>query len=251
MNRNDQKWFLSRMKQAIQHYEMIQNNDHVAVALSGGKDSLVLLSILRELQLHSHLHFQLSAVHVDCGWPGQQIAPLEQVCSTLGVPFYTEPSCIAQAVVPNGTPVNNPCALCSRLRRGALLQWAESHQCNRIALGHHLDDFVETLFLNLLHGGMYEVYAPRIDYADRGISIIRPMVYVEEQTCIRLAERFSLHPVKNPCPVDHQTQRQTVKQLLATLRLTYPDLNRKLLHALEHTQPEQLWSVYRKTLGIE
>lgn len=251
MDRNDQKWFLSGVKQAIQRYDMIQNGDHVAVALSGGKDSLVLLFILRELQQHSHLHFQLSAVHVDCGWPGQQINPLKDVCTALDVPFYTEPSCIAQAVAPHGTPIDNPCALCSRLRRGALLHWAESHHCNRIALGHHLDDFVETLFLNLLHGGTYEVYAPRIDYADRGISIIRPMVYVEEQTCIRLTERFALHPLKNLCPVDHQTQRQSIKELLGTIRLAYPDLNRKMLHALEHAQPEQLWSVYRKTLGIE
>ena len=142
--------------------------------------------------------------------------------------------------------IANPCALCSRLRRGALLQWAQRHHCNKLALGHHLDDFVETWFLNLLHGGQYQVFAPHIFYEDRQISIIRPLVYLEEQTCSRIAQHYHLQPIVNRCPVDHQTQRQTVKELLQTIRLQYPDLNQKVLHALEHTQPEQLWSVYGK-----
>ena len=249
MNKNDRKWFLTKVKQAIARYQMIQTGDHVAVALSGGKDSLVLLWLLQELQQHSHLSFQLSAVHVDCGWPQQDLTEIKKICSMLSIPLYFEKSCIAEAIFPSGNLIDNPCALCSRLRRGALLHWAREHRCNRIALGHHLDDFVETLFLNLLHGGQFQVFAPRIDYEDRQIALIRPLVYLDEKTCIQLAQRYSLHPVANACPVNHQTQRQAVKQLLATMRLQYPDLNRKVLHALEHQSPQQLWSVYSQISG--
>ena len=244
MNKNDHKWFLSKVKQAIRQYHMIEPHDHVAVALSGGKDSLVLLWILHQLQQHSHLTFTLSAVFIDSGWPQQDTSFMEEVCALWSIPLFFEKSCIAEAISPNGELIDNPCALCSRLRRGALLQWAEQHHCSKIALGHHLDDVVETLFLNLLHGGRYEVFMPRIDYTDRHISIIRPLVYLEEQTCQQLAQQENLRPMQNNCPVNHQTQRQTIKQLLAAMRLQYPDLNRKILYALEHTQPEQLWSFY-------
>ena len=241
MNKNDQKWFLSKVKQAIRQYNMIEPDDCVAVALSGGKDSLVLLWILHQLQQRSHLTFTLSAVHIDCGWPEQDISFMENLCSMLSIPLSFEKSCIAQAISPDGQLIDNPCGLCSRLRRGALLQWAEQNGCNKIALGHHLDDVVETLFLNLLHGGRYEVFAPRIDYEDRQISIIRPLVYLDEQTCIQLASREELEPMKNTCPVNHQTQRQTIKELLNTMRQQYPELNRKVLHSLEHAQAEHLW----------
>lgn len=246
MNKNEQKWFYTKVKRAIRQYEMIQTNDHVAVALSGGKDSLVLLYLLHQLQQHSHLQFQLSAVHVDCGWPEQDFYSLKMLCSKLSIPLFFEKSCIAQAIFPDGELIANPCSLCSRLRRGALLQWAERNQFHKLALGHHRDDFIETWFLNLLHGGQYQVFAPYITYEDRQIAIIRPLVYLDEQTCIQLAQRFQLQPCANFCPVNHQTQRQAIKDLLHTMRLQYPDLNQKILHALEHTQPEQLWSVYLK-----
>ncbi len=244
-HKNDSKWFLSKVKQAIRQYNLIEPGDHVAVALSGGKDSLVLLWILHQLQQRSHLQFTLSAVHIQSDWPDQPEADthfMTKLCSMLSIPLSFEKSFLAQAISPNGILIDNPCSLCSRLRRGALLRWAEKNQCNKIALGHHLDDVVETWFLNLLHGGRFEVFAPRIDYDDRGISIIRPLVYLEEETCVRIADREQMEPMKNPCPVDHHTQRQAIKQLLATMRQQYPDINRKVLHALEHTTADQLWS---------
>lgn len=244
MNKNDQKWFLSKVKQAIRQYQMIAPNDHVAVAVSGGKDSLVLLWILHQLQQYSHLTFTMSAVFIDAGWSEQDPSFLSELCSDLSIPLFFEKSCIAEAICPQGNVIPNPCALCSRLRRGALLQWAERNHCQKIALGHHLDDVVETLFLNLLQGGRYEVFMPRIDYADRKISMIRPLVYLDEQTCQQLALREGFRPMANPCPVNHHTQRQTVKQMLAVMRKQYPDLNQKILHTLEHTKPEQLWSFY-------
>ncbi len=243
-SKNDNKWFLSKVKQAIKQYNMIESGDHVAVALSGGKDSLVLLWILQQLQQRSHLQFTLSAVHIDSGWPHQDTSYITKLCSKWSIPLFIEKSCIAQAISPNGILIDNPCALCSRLRRGALLQWAEQNKCNKIALGHHLDDVVETLFLNLLHGGRYQVFAPSINYDDRGIAIIRPLVYLDEETCVRLADREQMEPMKNTCPVDHHTQRQTIKQMLAAMRQTYPDMNRKVLHALEHTTADQLWNSY-------
>lgn len=245
MNKNEQKWFYTKVKRAIRQYEMIQNNDHVAVALSGGKDSLVLLYLLHQLQQHSHLQFQLSAVHVDCGWPEQGFLFLKMLALNCLFHFFLK-TCIAQAIFPDGELIANPCSLCSRLRRGALLQWAERNQCHKLALGHHRDDFIETWFLNLLHGGQYKFLHPYITYEDRQIAIIRPLVYLDEQTCMQLAQRFQLQPCANFCPVNHQTQRQAIKDLLHTMRLQYPDLNQKILHALEHTQPEQLWSVYLK-----
>ncbi|MBR4944810.1 MAG: tRNA lysidine(34) synthetase TilS [Peptococcaceae bacterium] len=242
MNRNDHKWFLSKVKQAVKQYNMIEPGDRVAVALSGGKDSLVLLWILHQLQQKSHLDFELCAVHIDCGWPDQNTQYMQKLCSILSIPLSFENSFIAQAISPDGNLIDNPCALCSRLRRGALLQWAEKNGCRKIALGHHLDDVVETVFMNLLHGGRYEVFSPRIDYEDRGISIIRPLVYLDEQTCIRIAEREALEPMKNTCPVNHQTQRQSIKDLLHMMRQQYPDINRKVLHSLEHARADQLWN---------
>lgn len=241
--KSDAKWFLSNVKRAIQRYAMIQPDERVAVALSGGKDSMVLLYLLHYLQQYSHLNFHLCAVHIDCGW-AQPKAPLRQLCSQLSIPLSFENSCIAQAIFPERKPISNPCALCSRLRRGALVQWAAQNQCTKLALGHQRDDFVETAFLNLLEGGRYQAFAPRIDYADRGVSIIRPLLYLSEITCAQLAQRFQLPVVENPCPVNHHTQRQKIKQLLAQMRLLYPDLDQKVLHALEHDTAEQLWNSY-------
>lgn len=230
MNKNYNKWFLTKVKQAIKDFHMIKKEDKVAVGLSGGKDSLSLLFILSLLQKYSHLEFQLAAITLNMGWDMDTI-PLKAFCDHLEVPFYEEPTEIAQIVF-DERKEKNPCALCGKLRRGALVNTAKKLGFNKVALGHHGDDAIETLLLNSTLGGNLSSFTPLINYLDSGITIIRPLIYLRERTIISLtqAEQFPVQP--SPCPLDKHTKRQEMKDLVTEIENRISGSGNNLLVAL-------------------
>lgn len=213
----------------------------MAVAVSGGKDSSALLYILDHLSNYSHLKFTLSAIHIEMGWENFSLAPLKEFCALHKIPFISETTQTVARIMPEGQLLANPCALCSRIRRGALVSSAIKIGANKIALGHHRDDFVETAFLNLLHGGKFHAFPPLTHYAKQDLHIIRPFVYLDEATIKAICRKFDLPIIPNPCPYESTSKRQGTKVLLEQMRVTSPNLNALVIHSLESLTQEDLW----------
>lgn len=230
MRKSDSGWFLTPVKQTIKRFNMIEEEDVVAVGLSGGKDSSALLYILKIFQKHAPFDFTLHAIHVDLGWD-VDTSPLYRLAERLEVPLLVEKTLIS-TIVFERRKEKNPCALCANLRRGAFHQAALRLGANKVALGHHLDDAVETFFMNLIFIGQMNTFEPTV-YLDRtGLTQVRPLVEVPEKTLASLARREEWPIMENPCPVNDKTWRQEMSDLVEQLASRYPDFRQKCRNAL-------------------
>ncbi|MGB9662041.1 MAG: tRNA lysidine(34) synthetase [Moorellaceae bacterium] len=225
------KWFLTPVKRAILKYDMISPGDRIAVGTSGGKDSSALLYILWLLKNYSSLEFDFQAVFLDLGWKVDP-EPVASFCRELDIPFHAESTAIG-AIVFQYRRETNPCALCSHLRRGALNEAALRLGCNKVALGHHLDDALETFLLNWFYNGRFSTFLPVTYLTRRGIKVIRPLIYLPEATVAGLARVENLPTLPNPCPAAGQTKRHEVKAVVKFLAERYPYLRQRFLAALE------------------
>jgi len=230
LRRSDGKWFLTRVKRTIYHYRMISGDDSVAVGISGGKDSAALLFILSLFRRHAPFDFNMHAVYVDLGWPAD-LDPLNRLTDKLGINLHVEKTAIARVVFERRKE-KNPCALCANMRRGALHQAALKLGCNKVALGHHLDDAVQTFMLNLIYTGHMDTFKP-LTYLDRtDLYLVRPLIQLPESILATIVERERLPLFKNPCPVSGKTKRKEMEELLNELSGRYPDLREKWRSAL-------------------
>ena len=222
---------------------MIQPGDRVAVGVSGGKDSLVLLCALARLRTFYPIPFEVEAITLDMGFPGCDFSGIQALCDRLEVPYTVIQTDIAPVIF-DIRKEDNPCSLCAKMRRGALHDAALQKNCRTVALGHHFDDTVETFFLSLFYEGRINCYSP-VTYLDRkGITLIRPMLYMKEQEIIRLKNKNELPVVHNPCTADGYTKRQYIKEMLAKLEGENPGLRDRLFGAVQRSalpgwQPER------------
>ena len=224
--------FTSLVRKAVDEYRMIERGDRVAVGVSGGKDSLVLLCALKYLQGYYPKCFELEAITIELGFEGMDFSGPAELCRRLGVP-YTRVKTDIKEIVFDVRQEDNPCSLCSKMRRGALNDTLRAHGCNKLALGHHFDDAVETFMLSLLFEGRISCFKP-VTYMSRAdVWQIRPMVYAGEQRIANLARELNLPVVHNPCPEDEGSSRYEIKQLLRTLSETYPDLRSKVFGSMQ------------------
>lgn len=226
---------------AIADYRMIEAGDKVMVCLSGGKDSYTLLDMLLSLQRSAPVEFELLAVNLDQKQPGFPEHVLPDYLRRLGVPFHVieqDTYSVVKRVIPEGKTM---CGLCSRLRRGALYRHAAEHGCTKVALGHHRDDIVETLFLNLFHGGRLKAMAPKLRSEDGRHIVIRPLAYVAERDIERYARgrRFPLIPC-TLCGSNENAQRRQVKQMLADWERAHPGRTESIFSALRSVEPATL-----------
>lgn len=227
---------LSLTRRCVEDYEMIAPGDRIAVGVSGGKDSLTLLVALAKLRTFYPIPFTVEAFTLDMGAadgrPPMDFSPLADLCRELDVPFTLLHSEI-QHIIFDLRKEKNPCAMCAKMRRGALHQAMQERGITKIALGHHYDDAVETLLMNLLFEGRIGCFQP-VTYLDRtGITQIRPLLYCKEEDIRRMAARLRLPVVQNTCPMDGHSRRQEVKELIAGLEGRYPDLKKKLFGAVQ------------------
>ena len=222
---------LSYVRRCVEDYDMIHSGDRLAVGVSGGKDSLVLLAALAKLREFYPQPFSVEAITLDMG-TGMDFAPVEAYCRKIGVPYTVIGTEIAHIIF-DVRKEKNPCSMCAKMRRGALHNAMLERDIRKIALGHHFDDAVETFFLSLFYEGRLSCFQP-VTYLDRtGITQIRPLLYCGEGMLRNAAERNHLPVVFNPCPADGNTKRQEVKELIKSLDKQYPGLKSRVFGAMQ------------------
>lgn len=220
------------VRRCVEDYHMIEPGDKIAVGVSGGKDSLTLLTLLAGLREYHSSPFTLEAITIDMGLSGMDFSPVAELCRRLEVPYTTIHTEIGPIIF-DYRHEKNPCSMCAKMRRGALNQALLDRGCNKVALGHHYDDAVETFLMSLLFEGRISCFQP-VTYLDKtGITQIRPMLYLSEKTIGHFADRMNLPVVHNVCPADKYTKRQEVKDLIYTLSATYPDLKDRIFGAMQ------------------
>ncbi len=223
---------LSHLRRCVDEYRMIQAGDRIAVGVSGGKDSLVLLRTLAELRRFYPVPFEVVAITLDMGYEGADFSPIAKLCEEIGVEYIVKPTNIKEVVFDIRNE-KNPCALCAKLRRGSLNDAAKEYGCNKVALGHHFDDAVETFMLSLFYEGRLSCFLP-VTYLDRtDLYVIRPMLYMTEREVINFANRQQLPICKSGCPVDKETKREDIKNLIRSLEHDYHDLRQHIFGAMQ------------------
>lgn len=225
---------MSRMRAAIEKYEMIEDGDKIAVGLSGGKDSVALLAALAEMRRFYHKQFEVVAITVDMRFDNTDtdFSVLEDFCKRIDVPFVVKRTELAEIIF-NIRKESNPCSLCAKMRRGILHDVAIENGCNKVALGHHMDDAVETFFMNLLKGGNISSFFPVTYMSRKDIYIIRPMVLASESLVAGAVKHKNLPVVKSKCPMDKTSEREKTKELVKMLNKEYPQLREKVIGALQ------------------
>lgn len=232
---------MSPIRRAIDDYMMIEDGDKIAVGLSGGKDSITLLSGLAGLRRFYPKKFDLVAIRIDTGlaFDETECENLKNYVEELGVEYIVEKTEIA-SVVFDVRKEENPCSLCANMRRGALNSAAKNAGCNKVALGHHADDLIETFFLSMMYEGRLSTFHPITNLSRMDLSVIRPMIYMRERDVASFAKGKPI--LHNPCPADKHTKREYVKNLLKDIRQEIPFVNDNVLNALTHEERTNLFS---------
>lgn len=231
---------LSRVRLAVEKYDMIEEGDRIAVGVSGGKDSLTLLCALAQLSSFLPRHYKITAIMVDMGFdvctshpaPVSEHEGIRQLCDELGVDFFVKRTELAKIIF-DTRKESNPCSLCSRMRRGILHDTAKELGCNKIALGHHFDDVVETFMLNLFFEGRVGSFSPVTLLSRKELYVIRPLVLTEERMIKSFAKKTELPVEKSPCPEDRNTEREYMKEYLHSFDRRHRGLYRRIFGALE------------------
>ena len=238
---------LSLVRRCVEDYDMIHPGDRVAVGVSGGKDSLMLLCALAKLREFYPVPFEVEALTLDMGHadgrPGMDFSPVREFCRELNVP-YTIINSEIHHVIFDLRKEKNPCSMCAKMRRGALNDAIRELGFNKVALGHHFDDAVETFLMSLFYEGRIGCFEPVTYLSRSGVTQIRPMLYIGEKAIEHFAQAQQLPVVRNVCPADKHTKRQEIKELIASLQTQYPDIKTRIFGAMQR-YPLSQWSVQK------
>ena len=228
---NEMKRMLSFVRRAVDDYSMIEDGDRIAVGISGGKDSLTLLSVLAAMRRFYPKKYELVAITVNMGFEGSDFTPVKEFCDSLGVEYKVVNTDIAKIIF-DIRKESNPCSLCAKMRRGSLHLAATEAGCNKVALGHHYDDAVETFMMNLFFEGRLGCFSPLTYLSNRRINLIRPMIYAQEKDVAYFARRQNLPIIKSLCPEDHATERENMKNFLAGLEKENKGIKHRIFGAM-------------------
>lgn len=224
---------LSYVRRAIDDYHMIYEGDKIAVGISGGKDSLTLLYALNGLKRFYPKKFDIHAVTVDLGFKNLNLDKIKALCEELGVEYTIVKTDIAKIVFEDRKE-SNPCSLCAKMRKGALNDAIKAAGCNKVAYAHHKDDVVETMLMSLIFEGRFHTFSP-VTYLDRtDLTVIRPLMYMNEADVIGFVNKYNVPVVKSPCPADGNTKREYVKSLLRNLNLENPGVKERMFTAIQN-----------------
>lgn len=230
---------LGCIRKADADFGLIGDGDRIAVGVSGGKDSLLLLHALSLYRKFSHKNFSITAVTVSLGLEPFDLSPVRSLCNDLDVPFVVKDTQIGEIIF-DYRKEKNPCALCAKMRRAVLADTCRELGCGKLALGHHREDVIVTLMMSLLNEGRFHTFHPKTYMSRTGITVIRPLVYLPESHVIHMSKVLDLPVVKSPCPADGSTNRENMADLLRSLKQLYPDAPDRILHALRQDHYD-LW----------
>jgi tRNA 2-thiocytidine biosynthesis protein TtcA len=231
------KLFLNDIRNAVEKYNMIENGDRILVGLSGGKDSIFLLYSLILLKENSYLNFDIIGCHIDIGI-NLDMKGVELFVKNQDIPYIYEDINIKNKIFDQE---KSPCYLCSKMKRGAMARIAKENKINKIAFGHHKTDVVTTLLLNLIYTGKLETFKPNSYNKKQNLNLIRPLIYIEEETIKKIVEDESLPLCKGICPQDKKNKRSEIETLLNTIKETYSDFEDKTIKAIENFDEDFLW----------
>lgn len=232
----------SFVRKAVDDYHMIEENDKIAIGISGGKDSLTLLYALSGLRRFYPKHFDIHAVTVDLGFNNLNLDEIKTLCNELEVEYTIVKTDIAQIIFEERKE-SNPCSLCAKMRKGALNTAIKEAGCNKVAYAHHKDDVVETMLMSLIFEGRFHTFSP-VTYLDRmDLTVIRPLMYMNEADVIGFVNKYNVPVVKSPCPADGNTKREYVKNLLRDINLETPRVKARMFTAIQNGNLKG-WSEY-------
>lgn len=227
--------FEGMVQKAIFDFNMISEGDRLAVGISGGKDSLAILFALSKIQKYSPVSFSLTAITLDLGIGNADFSSIVDLCESLDIPYHIEDTKIGEIVF-NVRKEESPCSLCANLRRGALNNKAVQTGCNKVVLGHHRDDAVETMMMSLLYEGRFHSFSPVTYLSRKNIHVLRPLVYVKEKDVIEYCKTNNLIAVKSPCPATGTTNRENVKKIIADFEKENPAIRELLFTAVKRSK---------------
>ena len=223
---------MSLTRKAVDDYHMIKEGDKIAIGISGGKDSLTLLHALNGLKRFYPNQFDIVAITVDLGFKNIDFERIKAMVDEMNIDYHIVSTDIAQIIFEDRKE-SNPCSLCAKMRKGALNQLAKELGCNKIAYAHHKDDIVETMMMSLIYEGRIHTFSP-ITYLDRmDLTVIRPMMYMNEADVIGFVNKYELPVLKSACPVDGYTKREYVKDLLKTINTDTPGVKDRMFSAIQ------------------
>lgn len=234
------KQVLGRLRKAVNDYEMINEGDKIVVGVSGGKDSMTLLYALSLYRRFSPEKFELTAVTLSMGYKNFDTKTIQDFCKKIDVPYNIIQTDIAKIVF-DVRKESNPCSLCANMRRGALHNEVARLGYNKIALGHHADDAIETMFLSMLYEGRINTFKPVTYLTRKQIYNIRPFIYVQEKQIKEVVKKHNIPVVENPCPMDKQTKREEIKQIMKYIYKKVPKGKERILHSIKNKDNFKLW----------
>jgi len=227
--------FEGMVQKALFDFDMIQDGDNLAVGVSGGKDSLAVLFALSKIKKYSPVSFSLSAITLDLGIGNADFSKVRDLCNELKVPYYIEDTRIGEIIF-NVRKEESPCSLCANLRRGALNNKAVQLGCNKVVLGHHRDDVIETMMMSLLYEGRFHSFSPVTYLSRKDIHVLRPLVYVKEMDVIEYCRQNNFTPVKSPCPATGTTNRENIKNMIAGFEKENPNIRELLFGSVKRSE---------------
>lgn len=238
---NSEKDLLHAVGKAIADFKMIENNDRLLVCLSGGKDSWTMLDILLKLQKKAPIDFEIIALNIDPGFRDYENNKIATYCKKNNIPLEIVKTNIKEIITEKKRPGSSYCSFCARLRRGSIYTAAQKLKATKIALGHHLDDLLETLFLNLFHSGQLKSMAPIMKTDDKKNMVIRPLIYAEESLIAAYAKgKFPIIPANCPLSSCNDKERAKMKKLITRLAKEQPNIRNTMLNALKNVIPSHL-----------
>lgn len=222
---------MSLVRKALDDYSMINDNDKIAIGISGGKDSLTLLYALANIRRFYPHKFDLEAITVDLGLGNLNLSPVYDICNELSVNYHVVKTDIGNIIF-NERKESNPCSLCSKMRKGALNDAMKEIGVNKIAYAHHKDDVVDTMMLSLIYEGRFHTFSP-VTYLDRtNLTVIRPMIYMNESDVKGFINKYNIPVVKSPCPADKHTKREYIKELISSINNETPGVKERMFSAI-------------------
>ena len=223
---------MSQTRKAIDVYELIEENDKIAIGISGGKDSLALLYAMNGLKKYYPKKFTIYAVTVDLGFDNIDFKKIREICNSLDIPYECIKTEIS-TIVFHERNETNPCSLCAKMRKGALNVRMKELGCNKIAYAHHKDDVINTMLLSLFYEGRFHTFSPKTYMDDVNLTVIRPFVFTYEADIIGFINKYNIPVLKSPCPVDGHTKREYTKQLLKQIAKENPGVKERIFSAIK------------------